>query len=199
MESKLKGTLIESPESPELPRLRGSLVSGLGRMGVFAVSAGPLTESTSPRLRGSLVEKTGRTEAPADSASKYNHPEIFNGLDISPTESSDYPDRVIYTIPDIGAISLLKIDGYNGKKVLQVDIAEIEDDKRGQGFGTDIYRYVASHLPTGYSGILSGTITNEAIPRIYESIGQDPNFALHRQGAMYLLEKAALDDGSKAE
>ena len=129
-----------------------------------------------------------------DNKVRYNHPEIFDGLDITPVESAEDPERVTYEIPEVGVLSLLRIDGYDGKNVLQVDVAEINDDKVGQGLGTDMYRYAANHLPSGYKGILSGTVTNDAIHCIYETLGKGQGFLLHKMGngvkpSVYFLER----------
>ncbi len=138
------------------------------------------------RLRGSLLSDY----TTSDQAILYGHPDIFRELQIAPVEE---PERITYEFPSVGVVSLLKIDNYDGRQVLQVDIAEVDDDKLGQGFGTDMYRYVAAHLPVGYEGILSGTITHEAIHRIYETLGAEPGFLLHRVGeglkpSLYFLE-----------
>lgn len=167
MESSLRGKGLEIGR----PRLRGSL------------------------LAGSVLEKTVEITPQVDEMDSkesvsYRHPEVFQDLIVTPMED---PARITYEIPDIGVLSLLKVDDYDGRSVLQVDIAEINDDKLGQGYGTDMYRYVANNLPSGYTGILSGTITNDAIRKIYENLARDPGFLLHKIGgdakpALYLLE-----------
>lgn len=165
-ESSLKGKGLEIGA-----RLRGSLL------------AGRILENTI-EITTEVDETTSREPI------RYNHPDIFQDLNIAPIEESE---RVTYEIPDVGVLSFLRIDDYDGKHVLQVDIAEVDDDKLGRGFGTDMYRYVANHLPPGYQGILSGTVTHEAIHHIYETLGKEPGLLLHKIGSgikpsLYLLE-----------
>ncbi len=167
MKSSLKGKGLEIGK----PKLQGSL---LGK-----------------RVLENTVETTAKiNETVSGEQVRYNHPEIFQELNITPIEE---PERVTYKIPNVGTMSLLRIDDYADKHILQVDIAEVNADKLGQGFGTDMYRYVATHLPTGYQGILSGTVTHDAIHHIYETLGKEPSFLLHKIGgdvkpSLYLLE-----------
>jgi hypothetical protein len=171
-ESSLKGKGLEIGKS----RLRGSLLAG--------------------RILENTVEvATEVDETAGGEPIRYNHPEVFQDLNVTPIEE---PERVTYEIPDVGVLSLLRIDDYGGKHILQVDIAEVDDDKLGRGFGTDMYRYVANHLPTGYQGILSGTVTHEAIHHIYETFGKEPGLFLHKIGSgikpsLYLLEAVERD------
>lgn len=179
-ESILKGKGLEIGSSSDETVLRGSLAAR------SIMASGDAF--TGPGLKGkglaiaNKVEPDQVGETFDDSRVQYNHPEIFDQLEITPVESSEDSERVTYEIPDVGVLSLLKIDDYDGKRVLQVDIAEINDDKKGQGFGTDMYRYVANHLPPSYQGILSGTITHEAIRHIYETLSKDSGFLLHKIG-----------------
>lgn len=137
-------------------------------------------------IETSPVEGESAAEAPRG----YNHPEVFDHMDIVPVEDSE---RMTYEIPGVGVLSLFRLEDYGGKRVLQVDIAEVDEDKIGGGYGQDMYRYVATHLPPGYQGILSGTITHDAVHNLYETLGKDPGFRLQRIGnairpSMYLLE-----------
>lgn len=179
--SKLKGKGLEILDrSDDRSALLGSLATGLN-----------VTSYTESKLKGKGLEILGNVEV---NKIKYNHPDVFERLDTEPIESSEQAERVIYEIPEVGFLSLLKIDDYDGKNVLQVEMAEVDEGKVGQGFGTDMYRYVANHLPSGYQGILSGIITHEAIHNIYETLGSDPGLSLHKIGndfkpSMYLIEK----------
>lgn len=196
-------TKTSAPLNPEKknPKSTTSELGGLVVDGTVEVSkVGDV--ATLSRLRGKGLaiarkvesEQAGETIGD-DNRMQYNHPEVFERLSIIPVESPEEPERVTYEIPGVGVLSLLRIDNYDGKSVLQVDIAEVDEDKAGQGFGTDMYRYVANHLPPGYKGILSGTITHEAIHRIYETLGRDPGLSVRKIGnsrrpSMYLLELA---------
>lgn len=179
---KGKGLEIGKPDSDTF--LRGSLAA----RSIIASNDG-FSESDL-KGKGLSIHDKGEQEEQAANRMGYNHPEIFEDLSI---EASEEPDRVTYEVPTIGTLSLLKIDDYAGKQVLQVDVAELDEDKQGMGFGYDMYRYVVNHLPMGYRGILSGTITHDAVRRIYETLGNDPGLLLHKIGnterpSLYLLE-----------
>ncbi len=181
---KGKGLEIGKPDSDTL--LRGSLAARSIIAGNYGFPEHGL------RDKDLSIHGKGNQEEPAINRTGYNHPEIFEDLSI---EASEEPDRVTYEIPGVGILSLLKIDDYAGKQVLQVDVAEIDKDKQGMGFGYDMYRYAVNHLPVGYRAILSGTITHDAVRRIYETIGNDPGLLLHKIGnterpGLYLLEPA---------
>lgn len=192
-EPSLKGKALEIGRSSDKSVLLGSLAT----RSITATESG-FTGST---LKGKGLAITNKVETAQVGRAfdeykvQYNHPDIFNELDITPIESPEDSERVTYEIPNVGVMSLLRIDNYNGKPVLQVDVVEIDDDKKGQGFGMDMYRYVASHLPSGYEGILSGTITHEAIRRIYDKLSTEKGFLVHEIGngvrpSLYLLELA---------
>lgn len=100
----------------------------------------------------------------------FNHPEVFT--DPKRVLVKEDEDRFTYTIDGIGLMSLIKTD-YGKGKVLQVDVVEMDVHHQNQGYGTDFYRYVLEHLPTEYSGILSGTITNDRVHSIYKKLGLD--------------------------
>ena len=175
----LRGSLIDRHRSKETPRLRGKGLA-IGRKAVG--------ESCDV----SKIEVCSESTA-------YNNPHYFEHNELSTIETVETSDAIVHIFPNLGVMALLKFEGYGDTNVLQVDVAEIVDGMKGQGYGTDIYRYAMSHLPSGYTGILSGTITNEAIPRIYESLGAEPDFTLTRMGnpikpAMYLLKKNIEDN-----
>lgn len=81
-------------------------------------------------------------------------------------------DIFIYTWPEIGTFTLISIS-FRNQLVLQVNSIEILENKQGKGFAAKFYRYVLENLPSGIGGILSGTITNPLVHKIYQKLGEE--------------------------
>lgn len=119
---------------------------------------------------------------PGEKHITFNHPEVFE--DPTKVTLAENEDSYTFNADGIGVISLLKED-YGDQKVLQVDVVELEDDHRDQGYGSDFYKYVLEHMPEGYTGLLSGTITDERIHSIYKGLEKD--FSVQKMGGLYLV------------
>jgi len=58
---------------------------------------------------------------------------------------------------------------------LQVNSVDVPSELQGKGIGMSLYTNVLNNLPTGVLGIVSGTIINPAIKKIYKNLEKDFN------------------------
>lgn len=78
------------------------------------------------------------------------------------------------------------------KEYLSVYETKVHQNYKQKGIATNIYRYIMSNLPEGFSGIYSPSETRAndlIIPKIYEKFSQEFTFIKDKNDNFFLIKK----------
>lgn len=78
------------------------------------------------------------------------------------------------------------------KEYLSVYETKVHQNYKQKGIATNIYRYIMSNLPEGFSGIYSPSETRAndlIIPKIYEKLSQEFTFIKDKNDNFFLIKK----------